>query len=562
MMIYFLSQIDNKKNVAWFSIISLLLGLMANANAATEDQEAWRWPEGLVFYSIKANVPQQVRHTLSEAIKEIHRHTNIRFIDRADYARRFGREPPVYIKMTSEPGAGCYSKVGRILKGGGQELSLEGNCVSRRNAIHELIHAVGFGHEYERPDRETYIEIREENFSPKVNTLRERAAREGGRVPFTIDRRLRVRRDYPEYDYESIMNDNPLGNASRAPGKEPVMVSRDPRRPIRFEDRLSAGDIYMLNSEYNCANTWVGKWDPRNCKPAIRPKTRLLPMKLSIDNQVNAESIVLKHGETKRVKVYVDRPVYVTYRLPPSTVGLTIQAHPDIQALSPFSQREEWSIQADARFNTEQKIEITAHYFDWNNNRQGTQTRVLKILPATAETLVDTPVRDAPMGSESNHVPQRGVFQPLQSYADDKQCLEALDEESSRFWTRSGQGRELQTWRTVGMRVCDATKQTQGWQLSHDTTLINQAYPGLCLAPATLDGAVVNKNEHNYVALQPCLRASHDQRWTEVKSAAGVFFKNLANEDFALMQGNGTVIVESGAEAQKHHYLWNWGNPK
>ena len=42
-----------------------------------------------------------------------------------------------------------YNKVGII--GGGQDLSLGGGCVDPDTAAHELLHAMGFNHEHQRP---------------------------------------------------------------------------------------------------------------------------------------------------------------------------------------------------------------------------------------------------------------------------------------------------------------------------------------------------------------------------------------------------------------------------
>ena len=51
----------------------------------------------------------------------------------------------------------CYSNVGRM--GGEQELSLAGPCLKKGTAIHELMHALGFWHEQNRPDRDFWVQI-------------------------------------------------------------------------------------------------------------------------------------------------------------------------------------------------------------------------------------------------------------------------------------------------------------------------------------------------------------------------------------------------------------------
>ncbi|CAB3384744.1 Hypothetical predicted protein [Cloeon dipterum] len=55
---------------------------------------------------------------------------------------------------------GCWSYVGKI--GGRQALNLGNGCISAPVAVHEIIHALGFGHEQSRPDRDKYISFKDE----------------------------------------------------------------------------------------------------------------------------------------------------------------------------------------------------------------------------------------------------------------------------------------------------------------------------------------------------------------------------------------------------------------
>ena len=59
---------------------------------------------------------------------------------------------------------GCFSFPGRVT--GEQTLSLGEGCFSQDTIIHEFIHAIGFYHEHNRPDRNYYIDVQWDNIIP------------------------------------------------------------------------------------------------------------------------------------------------------------------------------------------------------------------------------------------------------------------------------------------------------------------------------------------------------------------------------------------------------------
>ena len=79
--------------------------------------------------------------------------------------------------VTIRAGDGCSSAVGKW--GGKQLLTLDNDCFSDKIIAHELIHALGFWHEQNRPDRDQYVTIQEEfikqdkvhNFVKRKNTI-------------------------------------------------------------------------------------------------------------------------------------------------------------------------------------------------------------------------------------------------------------------------------------------------------------------------------------------------------------------------------------------------------
>lgn len=57
-------------------------------------------------------------------------------------------------------GEGCWSWIGQFGARKFQHLSLQvPGCIYKEIVAHELIHALGFDHEQNRPDRDSYVEI-------------------------------------------------------------------------------------------------------------------------------------------------------------------------------------------------------------------------------------------------------------------------------------------------------------------------------------------------------------------------------------------------------------------
>ena len=72
-----------------------------------------------------------------------------------------------YVKVVRPNGSKCSSQLGR--QGGGQLLNLGKNftsgrtCYKEKTIIHEFIHAIGFTHEQNRPDRDSYVDVKYKN---------------------------------------------------------------------------------------------------------------------------------------------------------------------------------------------------------------------------------------------------------------------------------------------------------------------------------------------------------------------------------------------------------------
>jgi hypothetical protein len=111
------------------------------------------WPEGLVYFEFDDNVVTDNRNRMREAMDEVIGVCGVVFLPRLD------EENYVHIYLSTANA----SPVG--MEGGEQGLYIH-NFDVRFIMVHELLHTLGFWHEQSRPDRDTYIEVIEENIEP------------------------------------------------------------------------------------------------------------------------------------------------------------------------------------------------------------------------------------------------------------------------------------------------------------------------------------------------------------------------------------------------------------
>ncbi len=128
--------------------------------------QQYRWPNGVVAYTIHSNLPNKARVT--NAIAEIQANTSIRFVKRTSAN---AMDFPNYIEFFA--GSGCWSYVG--MRRGKQQISLAAGC-GNGSTIHEILHALGMWHEQSREDRDKFVTInwdniqdgREHNFNQHI----------------------------------------------------------------------------------------------------------------------------------------------------------------------------------------------------------------------------------------------------------------------------------------------------------------------------------------------------------------------------------------------------------
>ncbi|XP_069687581.1 meprin A subunit beta-like [Periplaneta americana] len=167
------------------------------------------------------------------AMDHYHQHSCIRFKEWTGEAN--------YVTVFFNPESGaCWSPVGRV-GGGEQRLSLGQRCWYLGIVIHELGHAVGFWHEMNRPDRDTWIYVYWKNIIPGFTSAFAK------HDPSTVDTLGE------NFDYKSIMMYDEY--AFSKDGVSPTLQATQNGvviGPIWKKPGLSASDIRRIHKLYKC----------------------------------------------------------------------------------------------------------------------------------------------------------------------------------------------------------------------------------------------------------------------------------------------------------------------
>lgn len=201
--------------------------------AQLENYRYRKWTDGVIPYTIDSGFSTSQLSTITGAMRKIEQQVGascIRFVQRTNQAN--------YINIVSNQ-QGCFSYVGMNNQAGPQTLSLaRSGCVYTGIAIHELLHAVGFHHEQNRPDRDTYLTINYQNIKPNM--------------AYNFDKLTNVDTQGFAYDYFSIMHYE--SNAFSANGLD-TMVPKQPGvtlLPAYRKYSMTNTDIAEVRKWYGC----------------------------------------------------------------------------------------------------------------------------------------------------------------------------------------------------------------------------------------------------------------------------------------------------------------------
>ena len=206
-------------------------------------------------YIISNSFPSDLREKIRNALNDLGwRSGVVKFV--AYNRSRHGNKRRLKVEL----GSACRSYIGSYPSMPEQIITLRKGCAKRFRVVqHEFLHALGFWHEHSRSDRDTWIDVFEENI--KSNYLYDYQKRAATSIFATG----------MKYDYKSIMHYK--SNYGKKKGAGPTMLGKDGSF-LKPAGRATKLDLLELRLLYQCApgvgprtfNQYKNDPCPPNCR--------------------------------------------------------------------------------------------------------------------------------------------------------------------------------------------------------------------------------------------------------------------------------------------------------
>ncbi|XP_071527051.1 zinc metalloproteinase nas-14-like [Panulirus ornatus] len=197
-----------------------------------------KWPDKTIKLNLE-DVPEVFKRHIYATMNYLNSVSCVR------YTAAAGSWDVPHITFVSRPT--CSSYVG-YLGQSSQDMYLSGKCFKRKETFaHEMLHAAGFHHEHQRPDRDDYIFLNLTNIAP---VRMKNFAKIEGYYGYLITMGL-------PYDYNSILH-YPTYSFAKDASFPTITVKGRHNHAIGQREELSRADIARLNRLYDCVDHYLG----------------------------------------------------------------------------------------------------------------------------------------------------------------------------------------------------------------------------------------------------------------------------------------------------------------